>query len=106
MYDGEYYNKNGSLSKSMHMGYIKCKSWRIDPLVKSPVPEAKQEEGQSHDSIDQSGEKINRDSDFKEINKGKNYLMIHLKKIESKRAKSLLRESEANKKLLEGENSM
>ncbi len=35
---GDYFTDRGDFKPSLHMEYSKCKTWRIDPLVKAPKP--------------------------------------------------------------------
>ncbi len=35
---GDYFNENGSLKAPLGLDYVKCRSWRIDPIVKAPKP--------------------------------------------------------------------
>jgi hypothetical protein len=36
--NGDYFNDRGEIKPSLHIEYTKCKTWRLDPLVKAHRP--------------------------------------------------------------------
>ena len=43
--EGDYYDKDGSLSKSVGIDYYKCNEWSINPKVKGIDPNNEKQEG-------------------------------------------------------------